>query len=138
MVAATVTAMASAQFLQGQGQILRGADGNLLTLSGRIPGFVPGAPSPPPPAIISAQVANPQFLGGISPVLIAQQQQQQQQQQLRQQQFQQLQQQQLSGLPLGAIGSPLLQGSGLEGQYIPDNLEQLYDDGSYKPWLYGL
>lgn len=36
---------------------------------------------------------------------------------------------------------PLLiapQGSGLEGQYIPDNLESLYDDGSYKPWLYGL
>lgn len=28
-------------------------------------------------------------------------------------------------------------GSGLEGQYIPDNLESLYDDGSYKPWLYG-
>lgn len=28
-------------------------------------------------------------------------------------------------------------GSGLEGQYIPDNLESLYDDGSYKPWVYG-
>lgn len=29
------------------------------------------------------------------------------------------------------------EGSGLEGQYIPDNLESLYDDGSYKPWVYG-
>lgn len=26
-------------------------------------------------------------------------------------------------------------GSGLEGQYVPDNLERLYDDGSYKPEL---
>lgn len=27
-------------------------------------------------------------------------------------------------------------GSGLEGQYIPDYTEKLYDDGSYKPYLY--
>ncbi|EFA07533.2 ADFb like protein [Tribolium castaneum] len=26
-------------------------------------------------------------------------------------------------------------GSGLEGQYIPDHTEKLYDDGSYKPEL---
>ncbi|KAL3287499.1 hypothetical protein HHI36_001969 [Cryptolaemus montrouzieri] len=33
----------------------------------------------------------------------------------------------------GAVVVP--RGSGLEGQYIPDNLEKLYDDGSYKPEL---
>lgn len=39
-----------------------------------------------------------------------------------------------------AAPAPVLvapEGSGLEGQYVPDNLESLYDDGSYKPWLYG-
>lgn len=39
--------------------------------------------------------------------------------------------------PLTASGYPLFApGSGLEGQYIPDNLEQLYDDGSYKGEIY--
>uniref|UniRef100_Q7M478 Cuticle structural protein PCP9.2, post-ecdysial n=1 Tax=Tenebrio molitor TaxID=7067 RepID=Q7M478_TENMO len=28
-------------------------------------------------------------------------------------------------------------GSGLEGQWIPDINEKLYDDGSYKPHIYG-
>ena len=28
-------------------------------------------------------------------------------------------------------------GSGLEGQWIPDINEKLYDDGSYKPYVYG-
>lgn len=32
-----------------------------------------------------------------------------------------------SGYPPGAPGS------GIEGRYIPDNTEKLYDDGSYKP-----
>lgn len=30
-----------------------------------------------------------------------------------------------------------LEGSGLEGQWIPDINEKLYDDGSYKPHIYG-
>ncbi|GJQ86541.1 hypothetical protein Trydic_g10441 [Trypoxylus dichotomus] len=35
--------------------------------------------------------------------------------------------------PLTASGYPLLApGSGLEGQYIPDITEKLYDDGSYR------
>lgn len=39
--------------------------------------------------------------------------------------------------PLTASGYPLFAaGSGLEGQYVPDNLEQLYDDGSYKGEIY--
>ncbi|KAF7267688.1 uncharacterized protein LOC143201786 [Rhynchophorus ferrugineus] len=38
----------------------------------------------------------------------------------------------------GLYGAGLLgPGSGLEGQYIPDYTEHLYDDGSYKPYLYG-
>lgn len=43
-------------------------------------------------------------------------------------------------LAYAAAPAPLLvapEGSGLEGQYVPDNLESLYDDGSYKPWVYG-
>ncbi|XP_045474033.1 uncharacterized protein LOC123680272 [Harmonia axyridis] len=52
------------------------------------------------------------------------------------------------GLGLGAIG-PLglaahldvghggLIGSGIEGQWVPDINEHLYDDGSYKPHVYG-
>ncbi|KAK9722404.1 hypothetical protein QE152_g19667 [Popillia japonica] len=36
--------------------------------------------------------------------------------------------------PLTASGYPLLApGSGLEGQYIPDITEKLFDDGSYRP-----
>lgn len=39
--------------------------------------------------------------------------------------------------PLTASGYPLLAaGSGLEGQYIPDYTEKLYDDGSYKGEIY--
>lgn len=37
--------------------------------------------------------------------------------------------------PLAAPVAPVAvvaPGSGLEGQYVPDNSEQLYDDGSYK------
>ncbi|XP_030766354.1 spidroin-2-like [Sitophilus oryzae] len=34
-------------------------------------------------------------------------------------------------------GYGYLAGSGHEGQYIPDYTEKLYDDGSYKPHLYG-
>lgn len=41
-----------------------------------------------------------------------------------------------SGLGLGGLIVPA--GSGLEGQYIPDINEKLYDDGSYKPQIYGL
>ncbi|RZC32142.1 anti-diruetic peptide [Asbolus verrucosus] len=41
----------------------------------------------------------------------------------------------------GAIAAPLAYavpaGSGLEGQWIPDINEKLYDDGSYKPHIYG-
>lgn len=52
--------------------------------------------------------------------------------------------------PLGAVGvavpnvriapSGLIvpAGSGLEGQWIPDINEKLYDDGSFKPQIYGL
>ncbi|XP_060524924.1 elastin-like [Cylas formicarius] len=44
----------------------------------------------------------------------------------------------------GILGAPgllaghglLAPGSGLEGQWIPDINEKLYDDGSYKPYLY--
>lgn len=50
------------------------------------------------------------------------------------------------GLGVGVVGGwhggwhgglhPLAAGSGLEGQWIPDHTEQLYDDGSYKgEWL---
>ncbi|XP_044747255.1 uncharacterized protein LOC123308592 [Coccinella septempunctata] len=39
----------------------------------------------------------------------------------------------VSPLAAGAIVVP--RGSGFEGQYIPDNLEKLYDDGSYRPEL---
>lgn len=54
----------------------------------------------------------------------------------------------LGGLGLGALG-PLglaahvdvghggLVGSGIEGQWVPDINEHLYDDGSYKPHVYG-
>ncbi|KAI4464846.1 dna-directed rna polymerase ii iii [Holotrichia oblita] len=39
--------------------------------------------------------------------------------------------------PLTASGYPLLAaGSGLEGQWIPDINEKLYDDGSYKGEIY--
>lgn len=39
--------------------------------------------------------------------------------------------------PLTASGYPLLApGSGLEGQYVPDYTEKLYDDGSYKGEFY--
>uniref|UniRef100_A0A6P7HBA7 Uncharacterized protein LOC114348617 n=1 Tax=Diabrotica virgifera virgifera TaxID=50390 RepID=A0A6P7HBA7_DIAVI len=38
-------------------------------------------------------------------------------------------------LPYAAV---LPAGHGLEGQYIPDNLEKLYDDGSYTPQLSAL
>lgn len=31
-----------------------------------------------------------------------------------------------------------LEGSGIEGQWIPDINEKLHDDGSYKPGLHGL
>ncbi|XP_030766351.1 uncharacterized protein LOC115890315 [Sitophilus oryzae] len=40
----------------------------------------------------------------------------------------------LRGLGEGRIG---LRGSGIEGQYIPDLNAKLYDDGTYKPRLYG-
>ncbi|RZC38367.1 uncharacterized protein BDFB_003785 [Asbolus verrucosus] len=37
------------------------------------------------------------------------------------------------GVHAGVVGAPLLgAGSGLEGQYVPDYTEHLYDDGSYK------
>ncbi|RZC33224.1 hypothetical protein BDFB_010874 [Asbolus verrucosus] len=36
----------------------------------------------------------------------------------------------------GLLGHGLV-GSGLEGQWIPDINEKLYDDGSYKPHIYG-
>ncbi|XP_068895861.1 larval cuticle protein F1-like [Tenebrio molitor] len=43
--------------------------------------------------------------------------------------------------PLGLARSHLAYavpaGSGLEGQWIPDINEKLYDDGSYKPHIYG-
>lgn len=41
----------------------------------------------------------------------------------------------LGAIGLGGYGGglhPLAAGSGLEGQWIPDHTEQLYDDGSYK------
>ncbi|MDN4163621.1 hypothetical protein, partial [Nocardioides abyssi] len=38
---------------------------------------------------------------------------------------------------LGLLGHGLLAGSGIEGQYVHDHSELLYDDGSYKPYLYG-
>ncbi|XP_044264813.1 collagen alpha-1(X) chain-like [Tribolium madens] len=38
----------------------------------------------------------------------------------------------------GLLGHGLIApGSGLEGQWIPDINEKLYDDGSYKPHIYG-
>ncbi|KAL3287498.1 hypothetical protein HHI36_001968 [Cryptolaemus montrouzieri] len=40
----------------------------------------------------------------------------------------------LAGLDVGHGG---LVGSGIEGQYVPDLTEHLYDDGSYKPHVYG-
>ncbi|XP_050294699.1 uncharacterized protein LOC126734907 [Anthonomus grandis grandis] len=49
------------------------------------------------------------------------------------------------GLGLGGIANPGLaakvlglEGSGIEGQWIPDINEKLHDDGSYKPHVYGL
>lgn len=36
----------------------------------------------------------------------------------------------------GAFPGLLAHGSGLQGQYIPDSNELLFDDGSYKPNLY--
>ncbi|XP_019764631.2 elastin [Dendroctonus ponderosae] len=48
------------------------------------------------------------------------------------------------GLGLGLASPGLtakllgLEGSGIEGQYVPDLTEKLYDDGSYKPGLHGL
>lgn len=41
--------------------------------------------------------------------------------------------------PAGILSHGLLvpAGSGLEGQWIPDINEHLYDDGSYKPYIYG-
>ncbi|XP_066253658.1 elastin-like [Euwallacea similis] len=48
------------------------------------------------------------------------------------------------GLGVGLAGPGLaakvlgLEGSGIEGQWIPDINEKLHDDGSYKPGIYGL
>lgn len=41
----------------------------------------------------------------------------------------------IAAAPLARILAPA--GSGLEGQWIPDINEKLYDDGSYKPHIYG-
>ncbi|XP_050294704.1 uncharacterized protein LOC126734911 [Anthonomus grandis grandis] len=38
---------------------------------------------------------------------------------------------------LGLLGAHGWEGSGIEGQWIPDINEHLYDDGSYKPHIYG-
>lgn len=38
---------------------------------------------------------------------------------------------------LGPYGAYGYLGHGYEGQWIPEYSEKFYDDGSYKPWLYG-
>lgn len=130
--------MASAIVVQGpsSSSIIRGPDGRILAGiptaplgAGAIPG-IQGFSSPPP--FISAQVATPfvggaPFIGGAGAPFIGG-----------------------AGVPfIYGAGAPIIGGAsslllapqgsglGLEGQYIPDNTERLYDDGSFKPWVYG-